>query len=203
MAVVNTFEKGPEGWCSYDYHASIIASGYVWADHTRWSIDAPERPISILPFILSVPQLGRRAPDRPARNGDFGPAQGRWPQATRCRVLLLGPYQWYALALQGPALEDHRWVLGRTLAPHGGKRRVGVASKLGARSNDHGRSRYCTHGRRELRNLPRRLPPRGERQAGDGQLRDSLRPPSSVPFGTCPSTASRSGSVSPISRTPP
>ena len=25
MAVVNTFEKGPEGWCSYDYHASIIA----------------------------------------------------------------------------------------------------------------------------------------------------------------------------------
>ncbi|MEC9380874.1 MAG: hypothetical protein VX528_18045, partial [Candidatus Latescibacterota bacterium] len=70
MAVVNTFEKGPEGWCSYDYHASIIAgqnyfvlttweerggaddTGCVWADHTRWSVDAPERPISILPFIL-------------------------------------------------------------------------------------------------------------------------------------------------------
>ena len=76
MAVVNTFEKGPEGWCSYDYHASIIAgqnyfvlttweesggannSGYVWADHTRWSIDAPERPISNLPFMLYRNWLG-------------------------------------------------------------------------------------------------------------------------------------------------
>jgi hypothetical protein len=70
MTVVNTFEKGPEGWCSYDYHASIIAgqnyfvlttwdesggadgSGCVWADHTRWSTDTPESPVSILPFIL-------------------------------------------------------------------------------------------------------------------------------------------------------
>ena len=70
MTVLNTFEKGPEGWCSYDYHASIIAaanyfvlttwdehggvddSGCVWADHTRWSTDAPERPISVLPLIL-------------------------------------------------------------------------------------------------------------------------------------------------------
>ena len=70
MAVVNTFADGPEGWCSYEYHASMIAganyfvlttwaanggvgdSGYVWADHTRWSTDAPERPVSILPLIL-------------------------------------------------------------------------------------------------------------------------------------------------------
>ena len=70
MTVANTFEKGPEGWCSYHYHASMVAntnyfvlttwdvrgggdnSGCVWAAHTRWSTAAPERPISILPLIL-------------------------------------------------------------------------------------------------------------------------------------------------------
>lgn len=69
--VRNRFEKGPEGWCSYDYHASIVAgghnvfvlatwegqggvdnSGYVWTDHTRWSADTPERPLSILPLLF-------------------------------------------------------------------------------------------------------------------------------------------------------
>jgi hypothetical protein len=68
--LTNTFAKGPEGWCSYDYHASMVAggrnifilttwerqggpgdAGYVWADHTRWSADTPERPLSILPLL--------------------------------------------------------------------------------------------------------------------------------------------------------
>ena len=67
----NRFDKGPEGWCSYDYHASIVAggtnifilaawekeggvgnSGYVWADHRRWSADTPEQPLSILPLLF-------------------------------------------------------------------------------------------------------------------------------------------------------
>ena len=67
----NSFDRGPEGWCSYDYHASIVAggqnifilatweegggvgdSGYIWVDHTRWSADTPEKPLSILPLIL-------------------------------------------------------------------------------------------------------------------------------------------------------
>lgn len=67
----NTFDKGPEGWCSYDYHASIVDdgvnffvltvwartggvndSGYIWTNHRRWSTDVPENPISILPFIF-------------------------------------------------------------------------------------------------------------------------------------------------------
>lgn len=67
----NTFSKGPEGWCSYDYHASMVSrganifilttwereggvgdSGYVWTDHTRWSADTPEKPLSILPLIF-------------------------------------------------------------------------------------------------------------------------------------------------------
>jgi len=66
----NHFEKGPESWCSYDYHASVISgtnnfvlatheknggindSGYIWVDQTRWSADTPESPISILPLIF-------------------------------------------------------------------------------------------------------------------------------------------------------
>jgi hypothetical protein len=69
--VRNSFDKGPEAWCSYDYHASIVAgghnifvlatwekeggvnnSGYVWVDHTRWSADTPEKPLSILPLLF-------------------------------------------------------------------------------------------------------------------------------------------------------
>ena len=68
--VINTFAGGPEGWCSYEYHASVVAGqnyfvlttweerggvddgGFVWADQTRWSTDAPEKPVSILPLIL-------------------------------------------------------------------------------------------------------------------------------------------------------
>jgi hypothetical protein len=68
MLVRNHFEKGQEGWCSYDYHACIVANAevnilathrksggpnngpYIWVDHCRWSTDTPERPISILPL---------------------------------------------------------------------------------------------------------------------------------------------------------
>ena len=67
----NAFTRGPEGWCSYDYHASMISggqnifilttwekdggagnSGYVWTDHRRWSADTPEKPLSILPLLF-------------------------------------------------------------------------------------------------------------------------------------------------------
>ena len=66
----NTFKHGPEGWCSYDYHASMVAdgtnvfilatqsatdgpegTGCVWTDHRRWSADTPESPLSILPLL--------------------------------------------------------------------------------------------------------------------------------------------------------
>jgi hypothetical protein len=69
----NSFEKGPEGWHSYDYHADVVAgihgfyvlttwekeggvdnTGYIWADQTRWSTDTPEAPVSILPLILCL-----------------------------------------------------------------------------------------------------------------------------------------------------
>ncbi|MBI4028569.1 MAG: hypothetical protein HY360_26515 [Verrucomicrobia bacterium] len=68
----NSFNKGPESWCSYDYHHCIVSgagkreifvlaswmgkggvndSGFVWTDHTTWSTDTPERPISILALL--------------------------------------------------------------------------------------------------------------------------------------------------------
>ena len=66
----NSFTKGPEGWCSYDYHAAVL-SGWretfilstwrpgqgpngrncVTVDHYQWSADTPEEPVSILPLI--------------------------------------------------------------------------------------------------------------------------------------------------------
>jgi hypothetical protein len=69
--IENSFRQGPEAWCSYDYHASIVGggtnvfilatftsqggvddSGYIWVDHTRWSADTPEKPLSILPLLF-------------------------------------------------------------------------------------------------------------------------------------------------------
>ncbi len=68
--VKNTFAQGPDAWCAYDYHASMVAdgrnifilgtcdprggpegSGCVWVDHRRWSADTPESPLSILPLL--------------------------------------------------------------------------------------------------------------------------------------------------------
>lgn len=69
MIIRNSFGCGPEGWCSYEYHASMVAGqnifilstweveggvgngGYVWADQCRWSADTPEKPLSILPLM--------------------------------------------------------------------------------------------------------------------------------------------------------
>jgi hypothetical protein len=68
--VKNGFEKGPQAWCSYEYHASVVSgrnifilatwspnggvndSGHIWTDEFCWSADTPERPLSILPFIF-------------------------------------------------------------------------------------------------------------------------------------------------------
>ena len=69
MLIRTHFEKGQEGWHTYDYHACITAGSeiqiltawqrqggvnngpYIWTDHHRWSTDVPERPISILALI--------------------------------------------------------------------------------------------------------------------------------------------------------
>lgn len=80
-AIRNTFAKGPEGWCSYEYHASVIArnevfilttharqggvdnSPYIHTDHTRWSADTPENPISILALIFYFSWVDREPLD--------------------------------------------------------------------------------------------------------------------------------------------
>ena len=68
--VRNSFAKGPEGWCSYDYHAAILSgwretfilstwrpghgpnqANCVTVDHHQWSADTPEQPVSILALI--------------------------------------------------------------------------------------------------------------------------------------------------------
>ena len=68
--VVNTFDQGRESWQVYDYNGGIVGvgnvfflpswektggvgdSGHIWADDSRWRIDTPENPHSILAFIL-------------------------------------------------------------------------------------------------------------------------------------------------------
>jgi hypothetical protein len=72
MIVNNTFELGPEGWSSYDYHQSVVQregkaimvltthqktggiddKGYVWTNEHVWTPDIPETPVSILPLII-------------------------------------------------------------------------------------------------------------------------------------------------------
>jgi len=68
--VRNSFAKGPEGWCSYDYHAAILSgwretfilstwrprhgpkqANCVTVDHHQWSADTPEQPVSIQALI--------------------------------------------------------------------------------------------------------------------------------------------------------
>ncbi len=70
MLVKNVFDKGPESWCSYDYHASVVSgrgrvfvlgnweregglngAPYVSCEETYWTPDVPEQPQSILPFV--------------------------------------------------------------------------------------------------------------------------------------------------------
>ena len=67
----NSFNADAEGWCIYDYEADAVGrenerflpvtweksggmnnTGYVWADDSRWTIDTPEQPHSILSFII-------------------------------------------------------------------------------------------------------------------------------------------------------
>jgi hypothetical protein len=66
----NTFDFDYEGWQSYDYEASVRAghevfrpvtwtptggardSGHVWTDDTRWTVDTPEQPRSILALVM-------------------------------------------------------------------------------------------------------------------------------------------------------
>lgn len=68
--LVNDFNKDREGWQVYDYNGGkkgggnvffpvtwekaggVDDTGYVWGDDSRWRIDTPENPHSILAFII-------------------------------------------------------------------------------------------------------------------------------------------------------
>ncbi len=89
QTVVNTFDRGPEGWQVYDYNGGIAGggnvfyaatweksggvrdTGYIWGDDSRWRIDTPEKPHSILPFILYRDWLVVH-PFKPAQDGSKG-----------------------------------------------------------------------------------------------------------------------------------
>ncbi len=77
----HTFDRGPEGWCSYEYQAGkragrnmfvlviweksggVNGSGYIWTDEHGWSADTPEDPISVFPFDLRRNWVGEGAVD--------------------------------------------------------------------------------------------------------------------------------------------
>ena len=81
LFMVDSFDDGAEGWRIYDYHGGIAGSrypsyyhpvsweraggvgdsGFVWGDDSRWRVDTPEEPDSILPFIWSGPNPSRSA----------------------------------------------------------------------------------------------------------------------------------------------
>ena len=113
VVIMNTFDTlgKAEAWHSYDYNAGVEAgrdtffpvtheatggafnSGYIWTDDSRWRIDSPEQPNSILALIfyrdwvggprldlrnardLTVP-AGRRA----RHQGREGPLLGACPK---------------------------------------------------------------------------------------------------------------------------
>jgi len=68
--VTNSFNSGAEGWQVYDYNGGIAGggnvffpvawersggvdnSGFIWADDSKWRIDTPENPHSILALII-------------------------------------------------------------------------------------------------------------------------------------------------------
>ena len=39
VLVQNSFEKGPQSWCSYDYHASMVSGGENIFIQATWQRD--------------------------------------------------------------------------------------------------------------------------------------------------------------------
>ena len=128
--VKNSFNKGPEGWCSYDYHASIVSgghnifilavwegkggvgnSGYVWTDHTRWSADTPEKPLSILPFIFYRCWVGADPVDlRETEVSVFLRGDGLKPDGARCFFWVHSPSTRWHCTSQPLAIAEGSWA---------------------------------------------------------------------------------------------
>ena len=143
----NSFDVGPEGWHSYDYHGEIVTgagifvlatwqreggvndSGFIWADQSRWSTDVPERPISILALIHYRNWVG------------LGPIDLRQAEVSvylrgddcDCmeRLATSGCILWCPLAFYRARDSDRGRELGAGAEPVcAGKRRIAVASQL-------------------------------------------------------------------------
>ena len=126
----NTFDKGPESWCSYDYHWSIVDrgtnifilttwqasggvndSGCIWCDETRWSADTPESPVSLLPFITYVNWTGGEPLDlREARVSVYLRGDGLQLHGARCYFWVVGPGGRWHLASQPLHISDGAWA---------------------------------------------------------------------------------------------
>ena len=48
-AIHHHFERGPECWCSYDYHASMVAGGTNIFVLATWQPEPAESPASYMP----------------------------------------------------------------------------------------------------------------------------------------------------------
>ncbi|MAE60422.1 MAG: hypothetical protein CMJ49_03595 [Planctomycetaceae bacterium] len=127
--VQNTFAKGPEGWCAYDYHASLIGptrnifilttwqseggpqnAGYVWADNARWSADTPEQPLSILPLLFYLSWANQDPIDlRDAQVSVYLRGDDLRLDAARCLFWVHGAGGRWHLASQPLPISDGAW----------------------------------------------------------------------------------------------
>jgi hypothetical protein len=130
MIIRNSFDKGPEGWCSYDYHWSIVAkgqnifvlttwqatsgvndSGFIWCDETRWSADTPENPVSLLPFIMYTHWVGREALDlRDAQVSVYLRGDNLQLFGSRCFFWVVAPGCRWHLVSRPLTISDSAWA---------------------------------------------------------------------------------------------
>ena len=183
----------PEGWCSYDYHASIVDdgvnvfvlavwakaggvndSGYVWTNHRRWSADVPENPVSILPLIFYQRWAGADPVDlRGAEVSVYLRGDGLQLHGASCYFWVIADGTRWHLTSHPLAISEGR--LGSRAQPlHPAQRRGAVASQLGRQPAEARAARPGLEPCGELRLLLHRLLPGGERTAVDGRVRDQV-----------------------------
>lgn len=128
--IKNSFDQGPEGWCSYDYHWSIVArgrnifiltawspsggvngSGYIWSEETQWSADTPESPVSVLPFIMYTNWVGLDPLDlREARVSVYLRGDGLQLHGSQCYFWVVGPGGRWHFASHPLHISDGEWA---------------------------------------------------------------------------------------------
>ena len=126
----NSFEMGPEGWCSYDYHASMVSggtnvfilavwnrdggpggTGCVWSDHTRWSADTPEKPLSILPFLFYRSWVNAQPVDlRGAELSVYLRGDGLVPDGAQCQFWVHGSGGRWHMNSHPMDISENKWA---------------------------------------------------------------------------------------------